>query len=354
MKQKFIFTGSPAAEAEKILAELSPTSIAVVADVNTAQYVVPRLTADSPAMASATLITVKAGDFNKNLDAAQSIWRALAQMQADRRTVVVAVGGGMVTDLAGFAAATYMRGIRVINIPTTLLAAVDASAGGKTGINFLGLKNMVGTFTEPEASIISTTFFSTLPKEEILSGYGEMLKHALLSDAKWLARLLNFHPTEQAMSMLPLIEESVKVKCKFVEGDLRESCKRRALNLGHTAAHAFEELAMKRTAAIPHGFAVAHGCIVALVLSHLLLGFPSDTLHAFAKYVAGHYQLDLAITCDDYPELLALMHHDKKNTSRKTLNFTLLEKVGKPKIDTQVSEDDVRNALDIYRDLIGL
>lgn len=354
MTQKFIFSENPAADLERVIAELAPTSVAVVADVNTAQYVVPLLTAASPAIKAANLITVKAGDLNKTLDAAQSIWRALAQMQADRRSVLVAVGGGMVTDLAGFAAATYMRGIRAVYVPTTLLAAVDASAGGKTGVNFLGLKNMVGTFTEPVAAIISSTFFSTLTPDEVLSGYGEMLKHALLSDAKMLGRLLAFTPAPQASAMLPLVEESVKVKCKFVEGDLREGSKRRALNLGHSAGHAFEELAMKRTAAIPHGFAVAHGCVVALVLSHMLLGFPSDTLHSFAQFVAQHYPLDFTLTCDDYPELLALMHHDKKNTSRQTFNFTLLAKVGKPQIDCHVSEDDVRNALDIYRDLIGI
>ena len=161
MTQKFIFSENPAADLERVIAELAPTSVAVVADVNTAQYVVPLLTAASPAIKAANLITVKAGDLNKTLDAAQSIWRALAQMQADRRSVLVAVGGGMVTDLAGFAAATYMRGIRAVYVPTTLLAAVDASAGGKTGVNFLGLKNMVGTFTEPVAAIISSTFFSS-------------------------------------------------------------------------------------------------------------------------------------------------------------------------------------------------
>ncbi|MCM1067425.1 MAG: 3-dehydroquinate synthase [Muribaculaceae bacterium] len=356
MKQKLIFTNLVGRALDDLVATLGAPQLVIVADTNTAQFVLPLLVNDSKSAATAKVITVKAGDANKNIDGLSSLWKQLSEVEATRSTVVVNLGGGVVSDLGGFAAATYKRGMRCINIPTTLLAAVDASVGGKTGINFNGYKNQIGTFTEPEAAIISSIYFNTLPEQQILSGYAEMLKHALLEDKDTLSRMLAFSPVRPILDtagLLPLIEASVGVKSRIVEADLTEKGLRKVLNLGHTAGHAFESFAISHNSPVPHGYAVAWGMVVSLVLSHLEAGFPSDTLHTFANYVRDNYGA-YHITCDDYPALLEAMRCDKKNVMAGEINFTLLEDVGRPRIDCTVSAEKIKAALDIYRDLMGL
>lgn len=356
MNQKLIFTNLVGEAIDQLVAELGNPPVYVLADVNTAKIVLPVLLEQSVSVTRAKQITIKAGDTNKDLDNVQTVWKALHDAGATRNSVIINVGGGVVTDLGGFAAATFKRGMRVINVPTTLLGAVDASIGGKTGINFNGYKNEIGTFTEPEASIISTGFFITLPQQELLSGYAEMLKHALLENRDELTRLLNYsvvYPIFNADTLLPLIESTVQVKCRVVEQDFCEAGARKALNLGHTVGHAFESLALERKSPLPHGYAVAQGLVVALILSHLKLGFPSDILHTFAKYVRENYGA-FSIDCDDYPRLIEYMLADKKNTADGLIAFTLLADVGDIKTDTQVTPDEVKNALDIYRDLMGI
>lgn len=355
MKQKLIFTNLVGDAIDKLIADLGNPTVYVLSDVNTVQYALPILIEQSKVIAAAKVITVKAGDLNKTLDAAQGVWKQLQDYNATRTSVLINVGGGMVTDLGGFVAATFKRGIKAINIPTTLLSAVDASIGGKTGINYNGYKNDIGTFTEPVASIISTIFFTSLPQQELLSGYAEMLKHALLESMGELKRLMDYSvefPVFNPERLLGLIESNVKVKTSVVEDDLYEEGARRALNLGHTAGHAFEELAFARLSPIPHGFAVAHGCVVALILSHMKLGFPSDVLYTFANYVRRTYGA-FNFSCDDYPKLLDLMSHDKK-VEDGNIRFTLLAAVGDPRINNVVARTDIESALDIYRDMMGL
>lgn len=356
MTQKLIFTNLVGKAIDTLAAELGNPAAYVISDVNTEKCVLPVLTEQSDTVAKARKITIKSGDFNKNLDSVQTVWKALHDAGARRTDIIINVGGGVVTDLGGFAAATFKRGMRVINVPTTLLGAVDASVGGKTGINFNGYKNEIGTFTEPLASIISTGFFVTLPQQELLSGYAEMLKHALLENREELATLLGYsvvYPIFDPDRLLTLIEKTVSVKTRIVEQDFLEAGARKALNLGHTAGHAFESLALSRQSPLPHGFAVAQGCVVALILSHMKLGFPSDTLHSFAQYVRTNYNA-FDFNCDDYPALLKYMSGDKKNTASDTMNFTLLADVGDVHVDTPCTPDDVTAALDIYRDLMGI
>lgn len=355
MKQQLIFTNDVAEALDRLVANLNPPQIVVVVDTNTERLVLPRLADKSTAIASAKLICIKADDENKTLEALTSVWQQLAEMEATRSTLMVNIGGGMVSDLAGFAAATYKRGIRCINIPTTVLAAVDASVGGKTGINFNGYKNQLGTFTEPIAAIISSTFFGTLPAEQILSGYGEMIKHGLLENEDTLTHLLAFSPLEgdfDAARMLPLLKASVMVKARVVETDFTETGLRKALNFGHTVGHAFESYALKLGHPIAHGYAVAWGAVVELVISHMQQAFPSDILHNVAAYVRQNYG-SFHITCDDYPALIAAMRQDKKNRTAGDINFTLLRHVGEPIINCTAPPDQICAALDIYRDLMG-
>ncbi len=356
MKQKLIFTNQVGEAIDALVAELGATGVTVITDTGAAEAVLPLLENDSQAVAGASRIVVEAGDEHKNLESLAGIWERLSASEATRSGVVVNIGGGMVGDMGGFAAATFKRGMKCINVPTTVLAAVDASVGGKTGINFNGMKNQIGVFAEPVASVISTVYFNTLPAQEILSGYAEMLKHALLEGDEMLAKLLNYspvYPEFDSEALLPLLRESVQVKERVVSADLTEQGIRKALNLGHTVGHAFESLALSRKSPVPHGYAVAWGMVVELVLSHMALRFPSDKLHRFADYVLKNYGV-FSIDCKDYPSLMAAMRQDKKNDSPDKINFTLLHDAGQPEIDCTVSEDDIKSALDIYRDLAGI
>lgn len=356
MNEKLIFTNLVGQAVDDLVEASGAPKTFVLVDVNTAQYVLPVLSEQSKAVAGAKIITVKAGDMHKNLDSLQGVWKALHDAGATRSDIIINVGGGVVTDLGGFAAATFKRGMQVINVPTTLLGAVDASVGGKTGINFNGYKNEIGAFTEPLASVISTGFFITLPQQELLSGYAEMLKHALLESSDEFNALMGYsvvYPIFDADRLLELLRRSVAVKQKIVQQDYTDRGARHALNLGHTIGHAFESLGLKRQSPIPHGYAVAWGCVVSLVLSHMKLGFPSEVLHTFADYVRKNYGA-FAFTCDDYPELIAFMRQDKKNETADQIRFTLLADVGRPEIDVIVDTDEIQNALDIYRDLMGV
>ena len=259
----------------------------------------------------------------------------------------------MVTDLGGFAASTFKRGINYINIPTTLLSMVDASVGGKTGINFRGLKNEIGVFNNAASVILDTQFLHTLDEENILSGYAEMLKHGLISNEQMWAELLNFDVEAPDFGHLQqMVADSVAVKQRIVTEDPTEQGIRKALNLGHTAGHAFESFALRTmgTMGTPqlHGYFVAYGLICELYLSAIKTGFPTDKMHQTVSFIKEHYG-KITITCDDYPTLLELMTHDKKNTAG-IINFTLLGGIGDIRINQTATKEEIYEALDFYRE----
>jgi 3-dehydroquinate synthase len=354
MNQKVIFTNVVGEAIDKLVEDFGNPDVFVIVDTNTRAMVLPTLQADSKAVENATVVAFEAGDLNKDIESLTSVWRQLNESGATRRSLIINLGGGVVTDLGGFAAASFKRGLRFINVPTTLLAAVDAAVGGKTGINFNGFKNEIGAFKEAEAVVISTIYFNTLPQAELLSGYAEMLKHGLLNGKETFAKLLNYsvvYPDFDSERLLDLLQESVGVKQRIVAADPTEKGLRKCLNLGHTVGHAFETFALKHRSPIPHGYAVAWGMVVELVLAHMKQGFDSATLHKFAGYVKENYNT-FHITCDDYPQLLEIMSHDKKNASPDAINFTLLSEVGNPIINCIASQDEIKTALDIYRDLM--
>lgn len=352
--QELLFTNNVGDAIDTIVGTINPVKVFVLVDVNTASFVLPRLMELSKTVAEATVITVKAGDMHKNLESTQTIWKRLGEEGATRHSLLINVGGGVVTDMGAFAAATFKRGISFINLPTTLLGAVDASVGGKTGINFGNLKNEIGVFRQADTVIVSTLFFNTLTSEELRSGYAEMLKHALLENKAAFDRLLERHVGDfDPDTLLQLLEQSVLVKKGIVDSDPEEKSLRKSLNLGHTAGHAFESLALERKSPIPHGYAVAYGLVTELVLSHMKFSFPSDILHRFAAYVREVYA-GFDFTCDDYPRLIELMRHDKKNLSAEDINFTLLSDIGDVRIDCVAGEEDIKAALDITRDLLGI
>lgn len=348
-KQKIIISKDLCQSLTQAIDEVKHDLLFVLCDEITERLCLPVIS-DFECMRGAQLITIPATDTHKTLESLSHVWSELQRMGATRHSLMVNLGGGMVTDLGGFAASTFKRGIPYINIPTTLLSMVDASVGGKTGINFGGLKNEIGVFNNARSVILDTTFLRTMDHENICSGYAEMLKHGLINNEKMWAELLNFSlelSVENLEALGTMVAESVAVKQRIVTEDPTEQGIRKALNLGHTAGHAFESLALERKPVL-HGYAVAWGMIVELYLCCVKTNFPQDKMRQTVAFIKENYGR-MAITCDDYPHLIELMHHDKKNQGN-SINFTLLGGIGDIRINQTATEEEIKDALDFYRE----
>lgn len=330
----------------KAIEQCEKDHIFVLTDNNTYRKCLPLLRG---AIGKCEEIVVGAEDPNKNIETLMSIWQSLSERGASRHSLLINLGGGMVTDLGGFAASTFKRGINYINIPTTLLAMVDASVGGKTGINFNGLKNEIGVFNEAFFVLIETGFLNTLDSHNILSGYAEMLKHGLISSTSHWARLLNFNLDKINYSALKdLISESIEVKKDIVLHDPYEQGLRKALNFGHTFGHAFESLSLEGNSPILHGYAVAFGMVCELYLSCLQTDFPKDKMHQTISFIKENYGT-FDFNCKQYEKLYDYMLHDKKN-SKGVINFTLLHDIGDIRINEHVDKKTIFEVLDFYRE----
>lgn len=322
----------------------------ILTDTETNRYCLPLM--NEEIREQAQIITIKNGDVHKNIESMSDVWEYLSNNGATRRSLMINLGGGMITDLGGFAASTFKRGMTYINIPTTLLGSVDAAVGGKTGINFNGLKNEVGVFSNAKYVIITTEFFHTLTNTEFLSGYSEMIKHALIdSDETWNA-ILHYNLEEKNLDQLtPLLGKSVKIKERIVNSDPYEKGLRKALNLGHTFGHAFESYAMRIHKEVPHGYAVAWGIVCELYLSHKKQGFPVTKLREAVDFIKTIYG-SFYFTCNEYEELYELMTHDKKNESQD-VNVTLLSDIGEIQINQVATKNEIFEALDFFRECNG-
>ena len=356
-KQKVIISTNLESSIATAVGECERDRIFILVDETTKELCLP-LIAGFDCLRGAEVITIGATDENKTLESLSHVWTCLQQGGATRHSLMVNLGGGMVTDLGGFAASTFKRGMNYINIPTTLLAMVDASVGGKTGINYGGLKNEIGVFSTARSVILDTTFLKTMDHENICSGYAEMLKHGLISPLptspegggvlSMLDELLCFDLDVIDYHQLSrMLEDSVKVKERIVEEDPTERGIRKALNLGHTIGHAFESLALQRTP-ILHGYAVAYGLVCELYLSCIKTGFPVEKMRQTVRFIFEHYGR-MPISCDDYPTLLELMTHDKKNIAGQ-INFTLLGGVGDIRINQTATRKEIEESLDFYRE----
>ena len=294
------------------------------------------------------------GDDAKTIDTVVQLWQWLGEMGGTRKSMLLNLGGGVVTDLGGFVANTFKRGIRYINLPTSLLSMVDAAVGGKTGINFNGLKNEIGVIHAAEAVLIDARFLTTLDGRNLLSGFAEMLKHGLLDTPSHLDRLLAFDFQNPDFSVLSdLIALSLTVKQRIVDQDPTEKGIRKSLNLGHTIGHAFESFSHSQQRPLLHGYAVAYGLIGELYLAHKCCGFPQKRLVEVVRFIRENYGA-FEITCDDYPVLYQLMCHDKKNEAVGAVNFTLLDDVGQVHLDCHAEQELIYQSLDFYRDSVGL
>ncbi len=349
MKQEIIISENLERDVAEAVGRCPHDRLFVLADTTTHRHCWPLL-AGLECLREAQLITISPTDGHKNLESLSHVWQALQEGGATRHSLLLNLGGGMVTDLGGFAAATFKRGIAFINIPTTLLAQVDASVGGKTGINFGGLKNEIGAFCDARTVILNTRFLETLDDENLRSGYAEMLKHGLISTPQMWAELVGFDLAEPDLAQLrQMIARSVAVKERIVEEDPREQGLRKALNLGHTIGHAFESWSLKpHSSSLLHGYAVAFGLVCELYLSAVKSGFPTDVLRQTTSFIREYYGT-LGITCDDYPELFDLMTHDKKNTAG-TINFTLLGGIGDIRINQTATREEIYESMDFLRE----
>ncbi len=339
---EIIFSTNISDDVQRIKSECND-KIFILTDCNTRVKCLPLL--EDVLSSEKHIFSIPDGESNKNIDNILKIWDFLQKNGADRKSILLNVGGGVLCDMGGFAASTFKRGIRFINIPTTLLSQVDASVGGKTGINFNKLKNEIGAFAFPCKVIIHTAFLKTLSHEHILSGFGEMIKHALINNEDYYSDLqkINLHKDYAGDFMLTLIKQSVDIKKHIVEADPTEQSIRKALNFGHTIGHALESYFMGTAKELLHGQAVAYGIIIELYLSHIKLKFPVEKLIQIENFINKLYG-KLILKESDYRSIYTLMKHDKKNDSGK-INCTLLKDIGKVCINQAVSKDDVYYAL---------
>lgn len=350
--QKVIKSNNLNVDLNHILNQLSYDKLFILTDENTEKLCFPYLK-DNEAIASAGKIIIKAGDNNKNIGSLSDIWTYLSNNGATRHSLLINLGGGMLTDIGGFAAATFKRGVKCINIPTTLLGAVDAAVGGKTGINFNGLKNEVGAFAPAETVLIDSVFFRSLDHQNFLSGYAEMIKHGLIDSEKEWRATISFDTEEIDYDKLKqLVVDSVNVKERIVEVDPFEKGIRKALNLGHTIGHAFESLSYEIGKPVQHGYAVAWGIICELYLSAKYSNFPEDKLRSTVYFIRDNYH-GFPFDCDHYEKLYEYMKHDKKNEG-DMINFTFLSDVGNVEINKTATKEDIFESIDYLRDCVGL
>ena len=305
-KQEVIICHNLEENLNKAINQCPHDKLFVLADEHTRELCIPVLS-EFDCIKNAHFIYIGAEDVHKNLETLAYVWKELGDKGASRHSLLINLGGGMVTDLGGFAASTFKRGIKYINIPTTLLAMVDASVGGKTGINFNGLKNEIGVFSPAESVLIDANFLKSLDIRNLLSGYAEMLKHGLISTHDHWIELLKFDFNNIDYKVLQtLVGKSVQIKQDIVEQDPFVRGIRNALNLGHTVGHAFESLALETQHPILHGYAVAWGIVCELYFSHIKTGFPKDKLRQTILFVKEHYGV-MPFNCKQYERLYEFM-----------------------------------------------
>lgn len=322
----------------------------ILADSNTEKHCVPVLKAKSDLVADAKLIVVPAGENNKTIETVQSIWSKLLEMKASRGSLLICLGGGMLTDLGGYAAATFKRGMDFILLPTTLLGMVDASIGGKTALNFAGLKNQIGLFAQASAVFVFTDFLKTLSHEQKLSGYAEMIKHGMIDNESHFQELIIKNSPEK-VCFDDMILKSAQVKLNIVKQDTEEQGIRKALNFGHTIGHAFEAFSHKvDTKPLLHGNAVAIGLLCESFISMRSSGFSESDLKKLANLLSWHFP-HYKINSATSNELIELMSYDKKNTSSSQLNFSLLKKIGEVEINQLPDLRLIRESLHFYMNL---
>lgn len=346
-EQKVFFNEKGYDTLNLFLKENTYSKIFILVDDNTHEHCLSAFLTKVETTYPIEVIEMEAGEENKTIETCNGIWRVLSELGADRKSLMINLGGGVVTDLGGFVAATFKRGISCIHFPTTLLAMVDAAVGGKNGVNLDGLKNQIGVIRPPELVIADTSFLKTLPPAEMRSGLAEMLKHGLIqNESYWnkLCSLQNLNLTD----LEELIQESVEIKGNVVLQDPTEQNLRKSLNFGHTLGHAIESYFLEDPSKnkLLHGEAVAIGMVLAVYLSVKIEGFPEEKLEEIKKVIISMYG-KIEFTKDDQKKIIEYLKFDKKNEGGR-INFVLLHNIGEPVIDRQVSNELLFSAFSYY------
>lgn len=311
---------------------------------------------NSDILCRAPHLTLTISEDKKDIQTVEQIWNFLIKEKATRQSLLVGIGGGVLTDIGGFAAATYKRGMDYLNIPTTLLSMVDAATGGKTAINFAGIKNAIGCFYQPIDTFIYTPFLNTLSERQMLSGYAEMIKHALLSSEQDLYSVVTAIEDTVECNNIPtqdMILHSIAVKQRFIQDDVTDKGRRQALNIGHTVGHAIEALSIENGTDMPHGYAVLYGLIAELYISSVRFGFNKDIICRLSHLMTEYYSRPM-LSCRQYEKLFERMTADKKNGYTVDNNSTqdvkvvcsLLKAVGDVVIGQKVDKHEIFAALD--------
>jgi 3-dehydroquinate synthase len=329
----------------EIVSKFNSDKIFILVDENSEKYCYPIISdvfSNTP-----QIIKIKSGEKEKNIDTAIDIWNFLSMNKCDRNSLLINLGGGVITDIGGFVASTFKRGINFINIPTTLLSQIDAAIGGKTGINLNNIKNEIGFFNFPEYTIIDPVFLKTLEKRQIISGFGEMLKHTLISNEQAWENLRGFNLKDIDLRFIKiLIEESLLIKKQFIENDPNETGYRKALNFGHTFGHAIETFYINNNINILHGEAIAMGLICELFLSNKVKHLELKKMLDVIGFIIDNFPY-FEINPKDYNQIYDLMLHDKKNVGNK-IKFALISDIGKPEINQTCTDDDIFQSLGFY------
>lgn len=321
------------------------SSVFVLVDENTKQHCLPVL---GKVISSYTVIETKSGETNKNLSTCESIWQQLIENNADRKTLFVNLGGGVIGDMGGFAASCYKRGVDFINIPTTLLSQVDSSIGGKLGIDFKYGKNLIGLFRNPKAVFISPVFFNTLPQRQFINGWAEIFKHGLIQDQDQWQQYKEIDVLHTDMN--DIVFHSLQIKKAVVEADPFEKGLRKILNFGHTIGHAIEAYSLENEKdSLLHGEAIAIGMICEAYLSVKKSGLTESELEEIKTVLLKHFPKH-DITAFDTEKLLSIMSIDKKNEG-DTILAALLPEIGRCEYDIVLTKEDVKESLTFYASL---
>lgn len=347
-KNKVFINSTPNSEIDYFIDNHNISSVYVLVDENTNAHCLEIFTQNTSL--SFEVIEIPAGEKHKHINTCLHIWEQLSEKGADRKSLLINLGGGVVTDVGGFAASCFRRGIKFVHVPTTLLAMVDAALGGKNGVDLNNLKNQIGVINLPEMILVNKHYLKTLPKNEIFSGFAEMLKHGLITDDgdRYFYDCLQTENFSE-LQVSELIEKSIAIKLKVVEKDINESGLRKILNYGHTLGHAIESFRMgfSKDLQLLHGEAIAIGLILESFISHKMYDFPKTYLEDLKAFVLKHYELQ-NFDRHSQSDIIELMRYDKKNEANQ-VNFVLLKDIGVPVFDCKVENDLIFEAFDYYQ-----
>jgi 3-dehydroquinate synthase len=331
-------------ELSNLIAKKNYSTIFILVDENTFEHCYPKFIPNLATDKRIEVIEIESGEINKNMETCIGVWNAITELGGDRKSVLITLGGGVITDLGGFVASCFKRGIDFINIPTTLLSMVDASVGGKTGVDLGVLKNQIGLFANPEMVLVDTTYLETVAEREIKSGTAEIIKYGITYDVKLFNEIRN----NKKLEISDLIFRSVEIKNEVVLKDPKEKGMRKILNFGHTLGHAIESFYLESDEKenLTHGEAIAIGMVCECYMSSKLLAFPKEKLTQVKDTIVSIYNKTRLLK-EDFTAIIDLLKHDKKNVNGQ-VNFVLLNDFEDFRLDCKVPEELINESMEFY------